>query len=418
MSNFLAIATVTATLQRILQAAINADNLSAIVTTLRPNAANGQGWCVNLYLYHVTPNAAWRNSDLPTRRSGGETVQHPQLALNLHYLLTFYGDEGNLEPHRLLGSVVRTLHTMPVITRKMIGNTLDVLKKQSITILADSDLMDQIELVRFTPISLSTEEISKLWSAFQTPYNLSIAYQGSVILIESDVSTQMALPVQKPKLYIMPFRQPTIKQIVSREGEDSPIVVESTLVIKGKQLRGNVTQVFIGGEEAENESVTDTEIISLLPKNLHAGVQSVLVVHKMSASPEEHLGMESNLAPFILHPNIKIMDGDKYVIEYETIQENNASPEKTKVSMDLKPKIGSKQRVVLLLNEFQPASGKARAYSSIAELRTEDTDTVDFIFQEKISGKFLVRVQVDGAESPLEIDEETGLYNNPVVEIA
>ncbi len=420
MSNFLAIATVTATLRRMLQAAINADHLSANVTTLRPDIASGvQGWSVNLYLYQVTPNAAWRNSDLPTRRSGGETVQRPQLALNLHYLLTFYGDEVNLEPQRLLGSIVRTLHAMPVLTRKMIGDTLDELEKQSITILADSDLADQIELVRFTPMSLSIEELSKLWSVFfQTPYNLSIAYQGSVVLIESEESIQRALPVQKSKLYVMPFRQPTIKQIVSREEEDSPIMAESTMVIKGKQLRGDVTQVFIGGKEAENESVTDTEIIARLHKDLLAGMQGVRVVHRMSSSPKEHLGMESNVAAFILHPNIKKNNDNKYVIEYKTIPRTNVSPEKTRVNMDINPKVGSKQRVVLLLNEYQPASGNAQAYSSIAEPRTEDTDTVEFLFQGKISGKFLVRVQVDGVESPLEIDEITGQYNNPVVEIS
>ena len=68
---------------------------------------------VNVFLYQVTPNAAWRNADLPTRRANGDLIQRPQAALDLHYLLTFYGDESLLQPQRVLGSVVRTLHCGP-----------------------------------------------------------------------------------------------------------------------------------------------------------------------------------------------------------------------------------------------------------------------------------------------------------------
>ena len=67
MSNFLAIATVTATMQTLLQAAIGVDVAGATATTVRPDGSdNGlppRG--LNIYLYQVTPNGAWRNSDLP-----------------------------------------------------------------------------------------------------------------------------------------------------------------------------------------------------------------------------------------------------------------------------------------------------------------------------------------------------------------
>src|SRR5215212_5514896 len=122
MSNYLAIATVTATLSRTLTAAVGTDVSAAGVTTLRPDDAPGTG--VNVYLYQVGPNGAWRNADLPTRRDEGRLVQRPKVALDLHYLLSFYGDEAQFEPQRLLGSVVRTLHARPVLTREMIRNTV------------------------------------------------------------------------------------------------------------------------------------------------------------------------------------------------------------------------------------------------------------------------------------------------------
>src|SRR5713101_7892498 len=129
MSNFLAIATVTATLKHNLETIydVGQDVSGAIVTTLRPDSSTTSGLPnpgVNIFLYQVVPNAAWRNTDLPTRSSNGDLLQRPRAALDLHYLFTFYGNEGQLEPQRLLGSVVRTIHSRPVLTRKQIQDTI------------------------------------------------------------------------------------------------------------------------------------------------------------------------------------------------------------------------------------------------------------------------------------------------------
>ena len=104
MSNFLAIATVTAALRQTLQAAVSADVPGASVTTHRPGAAGKShaAPAVNVFLYQVTPNTARRNADLPTRRSNGQATQRPRAALDLHYLVSFYGDEGQLEPETRL----------------------------------------------------------------------------------------------------------------------------------------------------------------------------------------------------------------------------------------------------------------------------------------------------------------------------
>src|SRR5215216_5475616 len=104
MSNFLSIATVTATLSQLIQAAIGTDVPGATVSTIRPDGNGGNNIPdigVNLYLYQVTPNIAWRNADLPTRNSDGQAVQRPRAAIDLHYLLTFFGNEVQLEPQRL-----------------------------------------------------------------------------------------------------------------------------------------------------------------------------------------------------------------------------------------------------------------------------------------------------------------------------
>src|SRR4051794_10754780 len=126
MSNFLAIATVTAGLRQLLAPVVAAAVPGATVTTVRPdatmNAASQAG--VNIYLYQVTTNAAFRSADLPIRSTSGQIIQRPQVALNLNYLLTFHGDESQLETQRLLGSVVSMLYANPVLTRDTVQKTV------------------------------------------------------------------------------------------------------------------------------------------------------------------------------------------------------------------------------------------------------------------------------------------------------
>ncbi|WP_456429130.1 Pvc16 family protein [Rhodocaloribacter sp.] len=209
MSNFLAIATATATLQQLLLESLGVDVPGALATTLRPDNARlsaAGNYGVNIYLYQAAPNAAWRNADLPTRDASGRLSRRPKMALDLHYLLTFYGDEENLQPQRILGSVARTLHARPVLTRAMIQSAIDAaVSVDPGHFLADSDLAGEIERVKFTPIPLSLEELSKLWSVFfQTPYALSMAYLGTVVMIEAEETPSLALPVQTPVIEVAP----------------------------------------------------------------------------------------------------------------------------------------------------------------------------------------------------------------------
>ena len=163
-----------------------------------------------MFLYQVTPNPSLRNSDLPTRAADGTLLKRPRAALDLHYLLTFHGDDASLEQQRLLGAVVRELHANPVLTPAMIASV-----EQSVSFLAGSDLDQQPELVRFTPISFSIEELSKLWSfLLKVDYVLSTAYVASVVFIETDVPPPPpALPVISPTVAALPFAQPVIAAI-------------------------------------------------------------------------------------------------------------------------------------------------------------------------------------------------------------
>ncbi|UCE20161.1 MAG: DUF4255 domain-containing protein [Gemmatimonadota bacterium] len=401
MSNFLAIATVTATLRQLLEAVVSVDVSGAQVTTVSPNELGNDtpATGVNVFLYQVTPNAAWRNSDLPTRGSEGGLMQRPQVALDLHYLLTFSGIEEELEPQRLLGSVVRTLHARPILTRQMIQNTV-----ASLTFLAGSNLADEVELIKFAPIPFSLEELSKLWSVFfQTPYVLSVSYQGTVVLIESEVTPQTPLPVLDRNLYVVPFRRPVIERVFPQAGERQPVVAGSTLIIQGRQLKGDVTRILIFGEEVTPQEVSDTRIsLQLasppLPADvLRAGVHGVQVVQKMlmGTPPVEHRGVESNVAAFVLHPTI-----------------TSISASSTEVSLQVDPDVGKEQRVVLLLNER--STTEPAAYSFVAPTRTADTGSIQIPISGVKSAEYFVRLQVDGAESPIDLDPASSHFGPTV----
>ena len=73
------------------------------------------------------------------------------------------------------------LHTHPMLTRQMIEDAINEYSD-----LSGSNLAGEIEKVKFTPVPLSLDELSKLWSVlFQTPHALSIVYQASVLLIDA-----------------------------------------------------------------------------------------------------------------------------------------------------------------------------------------------------------------------------------------
>lgn len=413
MSNDLAIATVTATLTEWVRPALEDDVDGAGVAAVRPDQVDGlEGPGVNFFLYQVTPNPAYRNADLPSRRSNGNVVQRPQAALDLHYILTFYGSDTSLEPQRVMGSVVRTLHAQPVLSRQAIEN---ITGSSTFNYLADSDLADQVEKVKITPTPLNLEELSKLWSVFfQTAYRLSMAYVVNLVLIEADAETpQPTLPVRTRNFYVNPFRDLYVEKVVAATGPEEQITNASTLIITGRQMRGEVTRVSIGEAQFSplRSSLSDTRITidmaseAPVSGSLRAGIQAVQVIHRlMMGTPEfEHEGIESNVVAIMLRPRIR-ESGGVYDIQVSAIQTDADGNNFRTVTIRLLPDVGRRQRVVLLMNEYG-VDTDPESYRYPAEPRSTDTDTVSFVISPDITGEFLFRVQVDGAQSPLEMDE-------------
>lgn len=187
MSNQLAIATVSETLRRLIETAIQLDDGASVCVARPPDKVNPATNRLNLFLYHTEIDASFRNRvDLNRQSLPGESVE-PPLPLCLYYLLSAYGveqDAGDITAQRLMGRAMLTLHDHPILSATEIQAALP-----------GTDLHEQIERVRITPMSLSLEEMSRLWGSFSTNYRLSMAYKASIVLIDSTRPKRTPLPV-------------------------------------------------------------------------------------------------------------------------------------------------------------------------------------------------------------------------------
>ncbi|GHA17061.1 DUF4255 domain-containing protein [Streptomyces purpurascens] len=204
MSNALALAHVTQALALLIEANLPPDiDIAVKVEPRKPPADPPLEPTVTVFLYQVTPNTSQRNNDLPARASDGTLVRRPAAALDLHYLISAYGEEAELVGQRLIGSVVRTLHEIPVLPRDIIE-----LAGQR-PHLSGSDLAEAVQRVRFTPTAMDVDETSKLWGMLhQTPYTLSVVYQAVLVLIDGRETPVPAKPVERPEVRVLPFGAP------------------------------------------------------------------------------------------------------------------------------------------------------------------------------------------------------------------
>ncbi len=412
MSNHLAIATVTATLSTILSASLPEDVTGATVTTIRPDASNSGGLPnpgVNLFLYQATPNAAWRNADLPTRSSGGTLVQRPRIALDLHYLFTFHGAEATFAPQRVMGSVVRTMHSRPLLTQADIEEA--IADPNFNPVLADADLQHEVERVKFTPVPLPLEELSKLWSVlFQTPYALSMTYLGTVVLMEPEVAPRRALPVRVRTVTAFPFRHARLEAAVNADGDREPLVADSVMRLQGTGLNGPNPQVRLFETEltpAPADISPEEVAVTLTGAGLRAGVQGAQLRYSN--------GTTSNMIPVAVRPRITLDGADNPEITVANVVNAPDGTRSAEISIIVSPEVGTEQAATLWLNGLAPTPGPDVGYSFDANPRLIDTDTLVFDVAGVEAGTYLVRVEVGGAESVLQANDATGVYEAPTL---
>lgn len=123
---------------------------------------------------------------LPTLPDGSSS-NRTDTSVDLRFLITAYGQDLYLEPHRLMARAVLALSATPILTADLITTAMTQFAgRAGLEFLADADLADQLSLVRLVPEVLTLEEISRLWATFRAPYLLSLAYMANAVVLETE----------------------------------------------------------------------------------------------------------------------------------------------------------------------------------------------------------------------------------------
>lgn len=438
MSSALGLAATAAAIQQILLAGfakLKLDDVlgeTAQVTCISPPLFE-QGSTtshLNLFLYNQTRNTGLSNEGLPSRDSRGERIANPALAIDLHYLITAHA-KADFHAEVLLGAAMQILHETPALGREAIRNALkpDPVNKPGLPKqLSLAGLADQVEQLRITPLNHTDDEVARIWSAIQVPGRPGAAYLVSVLLLESALSTRVALPVAERRLYTLPLRTPRIDRVESDAGAATPIVPSGVAIIRGANLRAKGARLLLNGLDF-TAGITEAKDDSLkfrftwpapptVPGELRAGTCTAQIAHPvlMGEPAAPHAAFDSNLGVFVLNPEATFVvapGSTSKVVAGVTYRSGQ-------VVVTCVPKLGVRQRVRLILNEKEPPSDRpARGYTFAAAdgngivAPAESTDSVSVSFRDVAAGNYLARVQVDEGSSSLEL--VAGKFSGPSV---
>jgi len=142
----------------------------SIATPEEMTTGNKQG--LSVWLYRVVRDET-RLNDPPTIRpaaAGGVEMVPPPLPLRLHYLVTPLADQAPDTEQKILGRVLRTFHTRPLLS----GTAL-----QGDLIGTGTEIAVRLE-------SLTLDEMSRVWEALEGSYQLSVSYEVTLALIASN----------------------------------------------------------------------------------------------------------------------------------------------------------------------------------------------------------------------------------------
>ena len=392
MSNHLAVATVSAALQNLLAEEMASAGFQAKVTVgqpIKPVTPNATPQ-INICLYQVTHSQTLRNETLPGRSPYGQLRARPTVVLDLSYLISFYGNESTYDPQRLLGCSAIRLNETPLLSKAAIEAAIE----DNMNVLTNSNLADALEPVRITPLNLTVDDYSRLWSVFfQLPQALSMAYQAAVVILESEEIPITPLPVLERQIGVIPLRRPHIHQIRGNNPEQPAITATSSLIVTGENLLGDTTLLHIDSatialNPTKLSQATQEQLelpLSEIAPSLAAGVHTLQIAHQSAEFTSA--GVRSNLVPFVLQPTLSA-----------TIDNDN-------LRVDPLPPIQPDQAVRLL---FDPLPGQPELDACEITVPPADSEQDELLLPlaEIPAGQYRLRLQVDGATSPLKIDSD------------
>lgn len=405
MSDYRAVAAATLTLQNMLLDAIQEAMPGATVKTgppeARPPEEVGEG-LINVFLFKVEPNKVWRNEDLPTRLSDGSIVRKPVLAVDVHYLLSFYGDERRKIPYLLMGLAMTALHADPYPSVRYmphgpaVAGDLEAGAVDPVSAaLAGSGLERQAHPLSFVMLPLRHDELIPLFS--QIHYVMSVAYRASVLLMEPYLTPQPSLPVRRADLFMAGGLRPVLASV---NPQLLPYSSGAILELRGERLGSRPAKVLVGDLETTSTAEPDGSLRAPLPDGIQAGTHFVRVVQAAEvAGGSPRWAIESNPVSVIVEP---------VVIDAVQVPAGPAPAQPAGTGAPTRPAVGLRVRLAPMVTAHTPVVvllNGARSYAFQADADPRVPDTV--MFQAEIEpGAYLIRVQVNGVTSRLRAGAE------------
>jgi len=370
------------------------------------------GRSLNLFLHRVSPNQGWWNSALPSHSAGdGARVSNPPLALNLHYLLTAYGN-ADFEAEILLGYGMHVLHERPVLDRAASRRALDpsplgpTILPPAFQALVASDLADQVEGITVSLEPIDSEEMSRLWSAIQSNYRPSASYVVSVVLIEATKPVRTPLPVlsrggpidpatrRDSGVVVEPSLQPPYPTIesVDPEHEQPAARLGEKVVVNGHHLDGSAAVLRFAHRllETPNEitvgaSADPRRIEVTLPSGAPAEQAWPAGTYEVTLSilrPGEPAARVSNVAGMLLAPVAQLPP---------TTVARDPGTQHVTVTLGVAPRVRPLQSAQLTLG----------GQTALAGPHPAPTSSLTFDLGPVQPGQQWLRLTVDGVESLL-----------------
>ncbi|MEZ6242086.1 MAG: Pvc16 family protein [Phycisphaerales bacterium] len=264
MSNYQAIAGVSKSLQKLLRDRMEAP--PAEVTIAPPDVQiGGTGTRLNLYLYYIRQSSALRNQEIP---GNGHPAAYgfPPLPLELYYLITAGGGaedspDADLKAQQILGDAMRVLNDYPVIT-----DTLTLVSSGTGSDrMLEPVLRGEHEQVKITFEPLTVDDLSKIWTAMsQSNFRRSVAYQVSVVQIESERKRVSPAPVESRVITMPPSARPEITSVYDTTAgaarRDYRLRPGDNLTIEGLNFgRAGINRAWVVFNDGTPSSVTQVD---------------------------------------------------------------------------------------------------------------------------------------------------------------
>jgi Pvc16 N-terminal domain len=133
---------------------------------------------LNLYLFRIEENPFAKNRNW--QPVANDALHKTPLSLNLFYVITPYAKEQE-DGHRVLGEAMRIFYDYAIIEPALLGQPLEFT--------ADPLKLDLC--------SFGLEDLTRVWNAFNKPYQLSVCYQVRIVFIDSAIERKIVRVTEK-----------------------------------------------------------------------------------------------------------------------------------------------------------------------------------------------------------------------------